>query len=97
MIEPEVKKKPVNEEELSVEERITITATKINNQIQELAEDRKCLALNVMILPDGRVYQVENYRYLQMKVEDDETKMRDMLRHLDELIKERDGVGESDN
>lgn len=75
-----------------LEANIAVTAKAINRQIEDLASDRKRLTLNVMILEDGRIHEIENHMHLQQKVEDDENILKDMLRHLDELIKERDGI-----
>lgn len=75
-----------------VEEEIANTARAINRQIENLGDSRKRLTLNIMVLPDGKIHQIENHMHLQQKVEDDEHILEDMLRHLDEMIKERDGI-----
>ena len=79
---------------MSIERNIANTARAINRQIEDLAEARKKLTMNVIILDDGRVHQIRDHRYLEAVVSDKENVLKDMLRYLDEQIKERDGIGD---
>lgn len=77
---------------MSIQWDIANTARAINRQIEDLAEARKRIVLNIVVLDDGKIHQIEDHAYLEQLVEDRENVLKDMLRHLDELIKERDGI-----
>lgn len=75
-----------------VDIKIANTARAINRQIEDLASTRARLTRNIMILESGEVYEIENHLLLENRVQDQEKVLKDMLRHLDDLIKERDGL-----
>lgn len=74
------------------EKRIASQARAINFQISELAYAKSRLIKNIMVTEDGRICQIENHMHLQQAVDDKENVLRDMLRVLDQELKERDGV-----
>lgn len=45
-----------------------------------------------MITEDGRIYEIENHMVLKQSIQDKKNVLDDMLRMLDNLIKERDGI-----
>lgn len=75
-----------------IDEQIAATARAINRQIEDLADARARVTRNIMILEDGRVYEIENHLFLEQVVKDKENVLSDMLMRLDSLIKERDGI-----
>ena len=77
---------------MSVEKEISATARAINNQIEEVANAWSRRIKNVVILENGDIYQIEDASFLEQLVDDRKNVLDDMLRHLDKLIKERDGV-----
>lgn len=75
-----------------IEERIANTARAINRQIDTLARAISRQTKNVWIDEDGRIVEIENHMELQNRVDDAKRILNDMLRNLDQLLKERDGV-----
>lgn len=75
-----------------IEEKIANMARAINRQTDVLARAKARMTKNVWITEDGRIVEIENHMLLQNRVEDAEKILKDMLRHLDQLLKERDGV-----
>ena len=76
----------------NLEDRIASVAQRANDLTAELAKDVARQIRNVWICGDGAVELIEDARYLKAKVQDDKKKLRDILRTLDELVKERDGI-----
>ena len=77
-----------------IEEKIANMARAINRQIGDLAYAEARLTKNVMITEDGKIYEIENHMVLKQSIQDKKNVLDDMLRMLDGLIKERDGVNE---
>lgn len=75
-----------------IEIRIANTARAINRQIGDLAYAEARLTKNIMITEDGRIYEIENHMVLKQSIQDKKNVLDDMLRMLDNLIKERDGI-----
>lgn len=75
-----------------IEERIANTARAINRQIDTLARAKSRQTKNVWIDEDGKIVEIENHMELQNRVDDAKRILNDMLRNLDQLLKERDGV-----
>lgn len=75
-----------------IEERIANTARAINRQIDTLARAISRQTKNVWIDEDGKIVEIENHMELQNRVDDAKRILNDMLRNLDQLLKERDGV-----
>lgn len=73
-----------------IEERIANTARAINRQIDTLARAISRQTKNVWIDEDGRIVEIENHMELQNRVDDAKRILNDMLRNLDQLLKERD-------
>ena len=77
---------------MNIDREIANTSRAINNQIEELANAWSRRIKNVVILENGSVYQIEDASFLKQLIDDKENVLDDMLRRLDKLIKERDGV-----
>ena len=77
---------------MNIDREIANTSRAINNQIEELANAWSRRIKNVVILENGSVYQIEDSSFLKQLIDDKKNVPDDMLRHLDKLIKERDGV-----
>ena len=77
---------------MRIDKEIADTSRAINNQIEELAKAWSRRIKNVVILENGSVYQIEDASFLKQLIDDKENVLDDMLRRLDKLIKERDGV-----
>ena len=77
---------------MNIDREIANTSRAINNQIEELANAWSRRIKNVVILENGSVYQIEDSSFLKQLIDDKKNVLDDMLRHLDKLIKERDGV-----
>ena len=77
---------------MNIDREISATAHAINNQIEEVANAWSRRIKNVVILENGDIYQIEDASFLEQLVDDRKNVLDDMLRHLDKLIKERDGV-----
>lgn len=75
-----------------IEERIANIARAINRQVDTLARARARQTKNVWIDEDGKIVEIENHMELQNRVDDAMKILNDMLRNLDQLLKERDGV-----
>lgn len=75
-----------------IEIRIANTARAINRQIDTLARAISRQTKNVWIDEDGKIVEIENHMELQNRVDDAKRILNDMLRNLDQLLKERDGV-----
>lgn len=75
-----------------IEQKIAEVAEAVNRQTRELADAKARQIRNVMVLEDGRIHTVEDPIKLQNHVDDCKHKLDDMLRYLDGLLKERDGV-----
>lgn len=75
-----------------IEERIANAARAINRQIDTLARAKSRQTKNVWIDEDGKIVEIENHMELQNRVDDAKRILNDMLRNLDQLLKERDGV-----
>lgn len=73
-----------------IEERIANTARAINRQIDTLARAISRQTKNVWIDEDGKIVEIENHMELQNRVDDAKRILNDMLRNLDQLLKERD-------
>ena len=73
-----------------IEERIANTARAINRQIDTLAHAKSRQTKNVWIDEDGKIVEIENHMELQNRVDDAKRILNDMLRNLDQLLKERD-------
>lgn len=77
---------------MNIDREIANTSRAINNQIEELANAWSRRIKNVVILENGSVYQIEDSSFLKQLIDDKKNVLDDMLRHLDKLIKERDGI-----
>ena len=75
-----------------VDRKIARAARAINTQINLLAKVEAMKIKNVWITEDGEVLEIRNHADLVNAVDDNKKKLDDMLRTLDELLKERDGV-----
>lgn len=75
-----------------IDQRIASMARAINRQTADLARDTARQIKNVWICEDGKVSVIEDPMMLRNKVNDDQKVLSDMLRQLDELLKERDGI-----
>ena len=78
--------------EAEITKKIADTAMAINRQIESLADARARITRNIMVLDDGRIHEIEPHLFLQQVLDDREHVLSDMLRQLDNLIKERDGI-----
>ncbi len=76
----------------TVEEKIAATACAINRQVSDYGDMVKRREKNIWVDGDGRIVTVEDPMELQKKVEKSKKILDDMMRHLTELLKERDGV-----
>ena len=74
------------------EERIAGLARAINHQLNVLADAEARKVKNIWITEDGRIMEIQNHMLIDNVVEDDKRVLDDLLRHLDEAIKERDGI-----
>lgn len=81
---------------MEIKERIAAMASAINHQTSRLATDTARQIRNVWICEDGEIMEIEDSVLLNAKVEDDKKKLDDMLRIIDELMRERDGSEVSD-
>lgn len=75
-----------------IESKIALTARAVNKQIDKLALSEMKLKRNVLITEDGRIYEINNHMELRQTVDDDKHVLDDLLRYLDKLLKERDGI-----
>ena len=75
-----------------IDKKIAHAARAINKQIEVLAESEAKKIKNVWITEDGRVLEILNHMELKNAADDNKKKLDDMLRALDSLLKERDGV-----
>lgn len=74
------------------EKKIASIARKINRQINKLALFRFKKERNVWITEDGKILEIRSHTELDNAIRDSEKILDDMLRQLDELVKERDGI-----
>lgn len=72
------------------ETKIANLARKINRQINKLALFRFKKERNVWITEDGKILEIRSHAELDNAIRDSEKILDDMLRQLDELVKERD-------
>lgn len=75
-----------------IEERIAGIARAVNHQLNVLADAEARKVKNIWITEDGRIMEIQNHMLIDNVVEDDKRVLDDLLRHLDEAIKERDGI-----
>ena len=75
---------------MMTETEIASIARKINRQINKLALFRFKKERNVWITEDGKILEIRSHAELDNAIRDSEKILDDMLRQLDELVKERD-------
>ena len=75
-----------------IEKRIAMMAGSVNRELDRLADAELRKMKNIWITEDGRIIEIRNHMELDNLVEDEKKKLDDLLRQLDSLIKERDGV-----
>lgn len=75
-----------------IESKIANTARAVNRQIDKLAVSEMKLKRNVLITEDGKICEITNHMKLRQTVDDDKHVLDDLLRNLDMLLKERDGI-----
>lgn len=75
-----------------IEKRIAMMAGSVNRELDRLADAELRKMKNIWITEDGRIIEIRNHMELDNLVEDEKRKLDDLLRQLDSLIKERDGV-----
>ena len=77
---------------MKIDEDIANAARAVNRQIDVLACAEMRKTLNVWITEDGRILEIRNHLELANAIDDAKKVLEDMLRHLDGLLKERDGI-----
>ena len=77
-----------------IEQQIANMASAINRQIGDIAYAEARLTKNIMVTEDGRIYEIENHLTLKQNLQDKNHVLNDMLKRLDRLLMERDGVDE---
>lgn len=72
------------------EERIAGLARAINHQLNILAEAEARKIKNIWITEGGQIREIQDHLLINNSVEDDKRVLEDLLRQLDQALKERD-------
>ena len=74
---------------MAIEEKIANASRVVNAQIETFADATKRQILNVYVSDTGEIYEIEDSRLLQARVDDAKKRLDDALRNLEVLMSER--------